>query len=91
MSQKSFSLATAVVAATSLAAATGAFAEGHFDAANNHCYGAAMAGQNDCKAGAHSCKGQSTAPCADDEWALADNEEACKDMQAKCKASMGDK
>jgi uncharacterized membrane protein len=46
------SVASALAAALSFSAP--AFA------ADEHCYGIAKAGQNDCKAGAHDCKGMST-------------------------------
>ena len=34
------------------------------------CYGVALKGQNDCKAGAHDCKGQSTADYDGESWKM---------------------
>ena len=48
-------LASALSAGAVVASATGASA-----ADPEKCYGVALAGQNDCAAGAHSCQGQAT-------------------------------
>lgn len=39
-------------------------------AADEQCYGVALKGQNDCKAGAHSCKGHSTADYSGTDWKM---------------------
>ena len=57
-----FSVASALAAAMSFSAP--AFA------AQEHCYGVALKGQNDCKAGAHSCAGQSTKDYSGTEFKL---------------------
>jgi uncharacterized membrane protein len=49
---------SALTVASALAAALSFTAPAY--AADEHCYGVSMAGQNDCKAGAHDCKGMST-------------------------------
>ena len=49
-------LALAGVLASALSFATAASASEN----NERCYGIALKGQNDCKAGAHDCKGLST-------------------------------
>ena len=57
MSTKTLTVTAAALAcamAAALTAATPAFA------ATEKCYGVALKGQNDCKAGAHDCKGHST-------------------------------
>jgi uncharacterized membrane protein len=53
---------TAVALAGALATALGslAFNAPAFAQDTEACYGVAMAGENDCKAGAHDCKGHST-------------------------------
>jgi uncharacterized membrane protein len=50
---------TAVALAGAVAAALGALAPAAAQETEK-CYGVALAGQNDCKAGAHDCKGHST-------------------------------
>ena len=50
-----------VLVAGAFAAAAGAVASAPANAAAiEKCYGVALKGQNDCKAGAHDCKGMST-------------------------------
>jgi uncharacterized membrane protein len=55
---KSAAGVTAVALAAAMAAAL-SFSAPAF-AADEKCYGVALKGQNDCKAGAHDCKGHST-------------------------------
>jgi uncharacterized membrane protein len=57
-------LTVAGALATALAFAAPAFA------ADEACYGVAMKGQNDCKAGAHDCKGMSTADYSGSDFKL---------------------
>jgi len=50
-----------VLVAGAVAAALGTLAAASANAAGTEpCYGVALKGQNDCKAGAHDCKGMST-------------------------------
>lgn len=53
---------TAVALAGALATALGSLALNApaFAQETEQCYGVALAGENDCKAGAHDCKGHST-------------------------------
>jgi uncharacterized membrane protein len=55
---KSAAGVTAVALAGAMAAALSFSAPAY--AANEQCYGVALKGQNDCKAGTHDCKGHST-------------------------------
>lgn len=57
-------LSVAGALATALAFATPAFA------ADEQCFGIALKGQNDCKAGAHACKGHSTADYSGTDFKL---------------------
>ncbi|MGE0212784.1 MAG: DUF2282 domain-containing protein [Parvibaculaceae bacterium] len=58
MSRSAFALtATTLAGAMAVAMSLASPAK----AADEKCYGVAMKGQNDCKAGAHDCKGMSTA------------------------------
>ena len=56
-SQVSF---TSLALAGALATALSSLAAPAFAQDTEQCYGVALAGQNDCKAGAHDCKGHST-------------------------------
>lgn len=58
MSRSAFAV-TATALASALAVAMSLTSPAK--AADEKCYGVAMKGQNDCKAGAHDCKGMSTA------------------------------
>jgi uncharacterized membrane protein len=55
---KSTTALTAVALASAMAAALSFTAPAY--AADEQCYGVALKGQNDCKAGSHDCKGHST-------------------------------
>ncbi|MCI5058566.1 MAG: DUF2282 domain-containing protein [Flavobacteriales bacterium] len=81
--KKSIYIATAVFSAVSLAATAASAAGGHYDASMKHCYGAALAGQNDCKSDPHTCKGQSTADCSPTDWKMAKSQEECDALIAK--------
>lgn len=81
--KKSIYIATAVFSAVSLAASAASAAGGSYDASMKHCYGAAKAGQNDCKGEAHSCKGNAKAHCDPKDWKMAMSQEACDDLIAK--------
>jgi uncharacterized membrane protein len=84
MKNKSLYIASAVVTAASFASINNAAAK--YDAEMKHCYGAALAGQNDCKAGAHSCKGNATESCSENDWKMAMSNEECDAMVKKCEA-----
>lgn len=60
-------LAGAVAAAASSIAVTGAHAAGQ-----EKCYGVALKGQNDCKAGKSTCAGTSKVDYQGDAWKLVD-------------------
>ena len=64
-----FALAAAAVALVSLAAGTTAAAAEKTEGAMEKCYGVALAGQNDCKAGAGtSCAGTSKVDYQGNAW-----------------------
>lgn len=91
MSKKSLCVASAVVAAVSMAGVHPASAE------KTKCYGAAF-DTNDCadKLGTHSCQGQmdKNKPCDPNEWILTLKnkcEDAKKECQAKKKAKASGK
>ncbi len=83
--KKSIYIATAVFSAVSLAATAASAAGGHYDASMKHCYGATLAGQNDCtsEGETHTCKGQSTADCGLTDWKMAMSQEECDALIAK--------
>jgi uncharacterized membrane protein len=82
--KKSLYFASAVCSALSMASATGASAVGGYhDATTKHCYGAALAGQNDCGADRQTCKGTAQADCDLGDWKFAKSEEECKALIAK--------
>jgi len=59
MTKREFT-ATAVAGAVAAAVSAATFVAPAYAQDTEQCYGVAMAGQNDCKAGAHDCKGHST-------------------------------
>lgn len=82
--KKSLYIASALCSALSIAAANGASAAGgNYDATMKHCYGAALAGQNDCKGDPHTCKGNATVDCSATDWKMAMSQEDCDAMIAK--------
>ncbi|MBS0271194.1 MAG: DUF2282 domain-containing protein [Proteobacteria bacterium] len=82
--KKTLYIASAVCTALSMAAATSASAAGgHYDASMKHCYGAALAGQNDCKGDPHSCKGQASVDCSLTDWKMAMSQADCDNLIAK--------
>ena len=58
-------VASALAVALSMSAANVAQAQ-----ETEQCYGVALAGQNDCKAGSHECKGQSEVDSDPDSFVL---------------------
>jgi uncharacterized membrane protein len=60
MNRRSVNLALVGSLATALATLAAAASVQAQDQAQEQCYGVALAGQNDCKAGGHDCKGHST-------------------------------
>lgn len=82
--KKTLYIASAVCTALSMTAATGVSAAGgKYDSSMKHCYGAALAGQNDCKSDPHTCKGQSTIDCSLTDWKLAKSQADCETLIAK--------
>lgn len=71
--------------AVSLTATAAPAAGGHYDASKKHCYGAALAGQNDCKSigETHSCKGNAKENCTAKDWKMAMSQEECDALIAK--------
>jgi uncharacterized membrane protein len=81
--KKSLYIASAVCTALSVVANPSISAKGHYDAAKKRCYGASLAGQNDCPSGGHSCKGTATTDCNPKDWKIVRSQKECHDMMAK--------
>jgi len=85
--KKAFYIASAVFSALTIISTDQVSAKA-YDPVKKRCYGAALAGQNDCPSDVHSCKGTSTTDCNPQDWKLAMSQEECDKMIKECKKKM---
>lgn len=87
--KKKLYIVSAVCSALSIVATANVSAQGYYDPVKKRCYGAALAGQNDCPSEnpsqneSHSCKGTATTDCKPTDWKHAKSAEKCEQMIEK--------
>lgn len=87
--KKSLYISSAVCSALSIVVASHVSAEGYYDPVKKRCYGAALAGQNDCPSEdpslneSHSCKGTATTNCDPTDWKRAKSQKQCEKLIKK--------